>query len=145
MSESERYESELRAIMLSIADSIEDATDGDIIEEINAQGRNPDAVAQEVCNVLLNSVKAFHKLKLLDAKEKYRENVLSLRESFYEFPASPEECRNLLFSAINDNPYIATALTAQFRDFKNLSDDDVLSLLKQLQRLGVLKDAKKGD
>lgn len=140
MPESRNYEKELKMIMFSLADSIEDTSDEEIIEEIKQSGQNPEVIAEEVRNILLDSVKAFRKRNLLDAKERYKMNVIKIETGTFDLPATSQERRELLFKVVNDNPYMAKGLlTAQYREFKDLSDNDVESMLKQLQQLGALK------
>lgn len=140
MPEPRDYKKELLAVMFSLADSIENATDSEVIEEVKQSGQNSEVIAQDVRNVLLDSVKAFRKRKLIDAKERYKMNVIKIETGTFDLPATSQERRELLFKVVNDNPYMAKGLlTAQYREFKDLSDDDVESMLKQLQQLGALK------
>lgn len=141
MPESRNYEKELKMIMFSLADSIEEASDEEVMEDIKCQGKDPDVVAKEVRDILLASVKAYRKRKFAEAKERYKMRVKKVETGLFALPATPQERRDLLLIVVNDNPYMAKGLlTAQYRDFKDLSDDDVESMLKQLQQLGVLKD-----
>lgn len=140
MPEPRDYKKELLAVMFSLADSIENATDSEVIEEVKQSGQNSEVIAQDVRNVLLDSVKAFRKRNLIDAKERYKMNVIKIETGTFDLPATSQERRELLFKVVNDNPYMAKGLlTAQYREFKDLSDDDVESMLKQLQQLGALK------
>jgi predicted phosphoribosyltransferase len=48
--------------------------------------------------------------------------------------------RDLLRSLLEARPQLQPALTAQFRDFAELSDEDVEGFLRQLDALGVLDE-----
>jgi len=59
-------------------------------------------------------------------------------------PKSLTECRELLRRVFEAKPEFGEALlTAQHREFRSLSDEDVMSYLKELQSLGVLEKLKK--
>lgn len=146
MPESKNYNKELSVVMFALADSIESATDSEVIEEIKQSGQNLEVIAQDVRKVLLDSLKTFRKRRLIEAKERHKMNVLKIETGTFELPATSQERRELLFTVLNDNPYMAKGLlTAHFRDFKDLSDDDVESMLRQLQQLGALKNPNDKD
>lgn len=141
MPESRNYDKELTAIIFSLADTIEKLTDSEVFDELKQLDKAPEMVAKETRDVLLSSLKAFRKRKFIEAKERYKMSIETVETGLFALPATPQERRELLLMVVNDNPYMAKGLlTAQYRDFKDLSDDDVESMLKQLQQLGVLKD-----
>ena len=54
-----------------------------------------------------------------------------------DLPTTPRERRDLLASLLQDNAQAQMALSFQHREFTDLSDEDVASLLVQLAALGV--------
>lgn len=136
------YKQELKAIMDALAESVIDSSDEEILEEVREDGLQPEAIAKQVNETLLSSVKKYRKRNLLKAREKYQDSVSKIQTEKSELPSTPEERRSLLSYIFNFKPYILQMVTAQFRDFNELSDADVESLLNQLQKLGVLKDLK---
>jgi hypothetical protein len=65
--------------------------------------------------------------------------VLSIREKTYAFPQNLRK-KDLLAKLFSVKPEFQSILTAAARDFRELSDDDIDLILKQLQELGVLND-----
>lgn len=142
MDNQRNYKKELKAIKDALAESIINSTDEEILKEVQEDGLQPEAIAEQVCETLLISVKKYRKRNLLRAKEKYQNSVLKIQTEKNELPSTPEERRSLLDFIFNFKPQIHKMVTAQFRDFNELSNADVESLLNQLQKLGVLKDIK---
>ena len=136
------YEKEFKAIMDALSESIIEATDQEIIEDYIENGQNPDEVADKVRAMLLNTANVFQKRNLICARKKYESRVREIRNSKDSIPATLKERRNLLASVFNKNPFVRDMLTAQYRDFKNLSDSDIESLLQQLKALGALENLK---
>lgn len=136
------YKQELRAIMDALAESVIDSTDEEILEEVREEGLQPEAIAKQVHETLLSSVKKYRKRHLTEAMEKYQNSVSKIQTEKCDLPSTPEERRTLLSYIFNSKPQIQQMVTAQFRDFNELTDTDVESLLSQIQKLGILKDIK---
>lgn len=56
----------------------------------------------------------------------------------YSLPESIQNKRDLLKSVFSKNPQFQSILTAAARDFRDLSDEDVDLMLRQLYELGAL-------
>jgi hypothetical protein len=133
------YEEQLANIMSRLADSVLDLSDEEIFTEARERGMDPDVEAERVRNVLRQASKAHRQKKLQEAKRAYERQVAGMRTRRYDLPASPMERRELLAAVFAAKPDIQSAmLTAQHRDFRELSDTDVETFLKQLKELGVL-------
>ncbi len=145
MNKPKNYEKELKAIMDALADSAIEATDQEVLEDVRQQGWEPKILANEVRKNLLDAVKNYQKRNLLEAKKKYEISVADLKKGEHNLPPTAEGRLRLLKSIFAAKPYMSNLLTAQHRDFKTLSDADVESLLKQLQKLGALADIKGED
>lgn len=132
---------ELRALHAALAEAVLSASDGELIEEAREEGLDPDALAEETRTVLLKTVKTFKQRALIAAKGQHRRKAAQLAAKRFELPTSPMERRQLLDAVIAGHKHKSRTLVAQHRDFKEMTDDDVESLLQQFGALGLL-DAK---
>lgn len=138
-----RAEEKARRVLEAIAGSVAEASDGEILEDMRADGEDPAAVAREVQTVLLRGVTVYKKAKLRAAHEQHERQVEELRHKDFSLPDTPAERRLLLANVLSLRPeYGAAVLTAQYRDFSELSDEDVRQHLVQLAHLGALEDPK---
>lgn len=135
------YEKELQAIMYALAESVAEASDEDILTEMQEEGENPEVAAERVRNVLLGAVKDFRQRRLVEAQRQYELHIATMEKKNYILPTSTGERRKLLDLVLSRQPVMRSALlTSQYRDFKDLTDDDVGSYLRQLQELGAFDD-----
>lgn len=135
------YEKELQAIMYALAESVAEASDEDILTETQEEGENPEVAAERVRNVLLGAVKDFRQRRLVEAQRQYELHIATMEKKNYILPTSTGERRKLLDLVLSRQPVMRSALlTSQYRDFKDLTDDDVGSYLRQLQELGAFDD-----
>jgi predicted transcriptional regulator len=136
------YNEELANIMNAMAESTLDMTDEEVEAEIREEGRDPDAVAERVRDVVREALKDCQQRPLLQAQKRYDERVAALRVKKYEMPEQPQEQRAMIHMLLAANPQLGPGfLTAQFREFENLADEDVGSCLRQLLELMEAKDA----
>lgn len=134
---------QIRRIIDAVAESVAETTNAEILEDVNVQGKNPAVIAQEVRAVLLRGVIAHGKTKLHAAKRQHEKQVEALSRIRFILPDTPAAMRALLAKVLTLVPEYKTAmLTAQYRDFSELSDEDVRQHLIQLAQLGVLEDPK---
>lgn len=139
-------EKELNAIIDALADSLLGTPDSEILREAQEEGENVEAEVKKVRNVLLNAIKAHQQRRLREAKSQYERRVTGIRERKYGLPSSPEEQRSLLEVVFSRNPGIRSSLlTAQYREFTDLSDADIEGCLEQLKDLGILDELIGGD
>ena len=131
----------LHALLDALAEHASSATDDELLEDAAAEGTDTKAEAGQVRNVLLEGLKRAKRQRLEHARAE-RERVLAALESApVMIPSDSAGRRALLGRLVQRKPQVREAvLTVQHRDFESLSDDDVESLLKQLQHLGVLDD-----
>ena len=135
----ETHEKELRAIMYALAESIAQASDEEILDEVREEGDNPEIAAEHLRSRLRDTAKAYQQQKLRAAEQQYDARIAGMRHKEYALPTTPEARRTLLAVVLAQRPEMRMALvTAQYRDFTNLTDADVESQLKQLKELGVL-------
>ncbi len=139
----QNYEEELRAIMNALAESVAEASDEEILEETRAQGEDPTEAAGRVRNLLVNAATTYRQRRLREAQQQYESHIAAMREKIYLLPTSTIERRRLLDLVLSRQPAVRSALTAQYREFTSLTDNDVESCLKQLQELGLLAGLSK--
>lgn len=129
LNENIKYEDELSNLMNGLADSVLEMSDEEIEKEFQADEDDSENIRQ----VLLNSVKTCRQEKLIESKKRHEQNLVSFQNTHYEIPEHPEAKRNLIESMMgNIAARHQTQLTTQFRDFKNLPDEDLDGIIKQL-------------
>jgi hypothetical protein len=139
LKENDKYQDELANIMNAIADSVLEMPDEEIREEINEEGDNSEAVRR----IMLNSVTACRQKKLRDARQRYEKKIVSFQETKFDLPESPDEKRHLIQAMLGSLAAQNQArVTAQFREFENLPDEDLDGVLQQIY---ALQSAEKAD
>jgi hypothetical protein len=141
------YEEEYSNIMNALAEFTFEMSDEDVEAEIREEGDDPEELGGQVKQILHHAIKAHQQRQLLEARQRYAERIAAMKEKKYDLPESPEERRTLLMAFLSNRPEIGSAiLTAQHRDFKDLTDADVESYLKQFHELGAIEaTAKTGE
>ncbi len=138
---SKKYDDQLRALLEEMAEVVAQSSDEEILAEAREDGENTTQAAQQIRNFLQNKVKAYQQRALHEAQEHYEQRIQTLYRNSFKLPTSTQERRDLLTHVLSLRPDIRAALlTAQHREFKNLSDEDIEGYLKQFQELGVLDD-----
>ena len=134
----------LEAMFNALAESICNASDDELLEDLRQEGVDPEAEANRLKEMMLDTLKAFQQRGLVSAQEGYRRRVEQLEGGKYPIPESRQERRSL-FSLILQQPQYAGLVTAQYRDFKDLSDEDIETCLEDLAELGILDEMDKTD
>ena len=132
----------LEAMFEALAESICDASDGELLEDLRQEGVDPEAEANRLKGMMLDTLKAFQQRRLVSAREGYRRRVEQLEIKKYPIPENPHEQRSL-FSLVLQHPRYAGLVTAQYRDLKDLSDEDIETYLEDLAELGILDEMDK--
>ena len=132
-----KEEEQLERLWEQLAESVLALSDSDLL---TVYGDSAEKDAEAVSRLVQHATTALRKKKLADAKGAYDQQVAAMRARHYEIPATAPKRRELLMSAISRQPRVRSVLTAQFRDFKEMSDADVETALKQLFELGLLED-----
>jgi len=111
----------------------------EILEDAEKTGVNLLDEAEEVKGVLRSVGRSFLQRKLRESRAAYETAVSGLQRESCDLPESAEERRQLLHGVLRDRPQFQDiVMTAQHREFSELSDDDVTSFLRQLKSLGLL-------
>ena len=139
MPNEKKYDKQLMDVMNRLADSVLDLPDEQLIAEAKAEGIDVHGEAERVRNVLRRASKIHRMGRLVAAQRAYESQVSQMQARHYDLPTSTSQRRALLAAVLSARPDMRSALlTAQHRDFKELSDVDVESFLRQLKELGVL-------
>jgi hypothetical protein len=134
------HERQLETLMNALAESVAEESDEEIVAEAAQEGQAADVVAGHVREMLLKSVKAHLQEKLRTSRKMYEQDVATLNAKEYPLPGTAAEKRRLLASVFQLRPEL---VTAQWRDFDRLTDEDIESSLKQMQELGILDDVQR--
>lgn len=142
MSNKDRYDLQLKALVDALSRSIIDATDEEIQEDARLAGVDLDADAAQLKQMLTDTAKTFHKRKFFQAEQEHKAEVEKIQRSSFQLPGSAAERRALLQLVAAQQAQRGVPLTAHGRDLEKLSDNDVKSLLEELAALGLLPDAE---
>lgn len=131
---------QLDALIDALADSVASENDDEILNEAKLSGLDPEREAQRVKALMLSAVKSFQQQSLRSARASYERELEHLRKRTSRLPETPIERRDLFMLAISQKPQYRSVYTAQHRDLKDLTDEDITSFLEDLDALGVLDD-----
>jgi len=132
------------ALIEALGDSVFEADDAEIIEELRESGVDPDKEAARLRGMMLGTVNAFRQQALKTARAAYDQRVEQMSVKTYSIPATPQE-RRTLFALVAQQPQYAQFVTAQYRDLKDLTDDDIKTCLEDLDELGILRRLQHGE
>ena len=136
---------DLQAILDGLAESVAEDSDDQLLAEVKESGQDPNALLVHVKGVLRQSVKQVQQRPLRDSRKAYEAHLSALQQSAYALPESADEQRALLMNIVAQNPSVGGMLTAHFREFDELEDDDITSCLRQLADLGLLAEGSERD
>ena len=139
MSENHTPKEQLDAILDALAESLLEASDEQILEEATEAGEDIKRTETRVKDVFRRAAKAFRKKRLHEARAIYEKETRTVRKH-HLIPASFQEKLDLLAHIIEAQPQIKAVLTAQYREFTELAEEDVDSYLDELAKLGVLDE-----
>ncbi len=133
----------LSTIMNRLADSVLELSDEQVLAEEREQGSDSLKEAERIRDGLRRSSKMHRMQKLQAAARAYEEQVTRLQNNEYGLPDSAAKRRQLLAAIFSSRPDMQSVmLTAQHRNFDQMTDLDIESLLRQLADLGVLNSFK---
>ncbi len=130
-------EEKLDALIEALGDSILEANDEEILEELRLSGIDMNAEAIRLKAMLLRTVTAFRKRPLEVARAAYNLQLEHLEKKPYRIPETATE-RRKLFSLFTQQPQFAEFVTAQYRNIEEITDNDIESYLEDLAELGIL-------
>jgi predicted transcriptional regulator len=128
----------LRALYEEFAENALEASDEEIVQELKDEGATVEAVAEHMRSVLRLTWKTHQQAALREARERYQREANTLKAKTWAVPTSAAARRQLLTGVLTSRPEAGLALSAQFRDFNEMTDEDVESWLQQFGHLGLL-------
>ncbi len=128
----------LDGILDGLAESVASEDPEELLAEARAAGQNPESTAQRFKNIASAALKKFEQRKLEAAREAYRIRSGERPVNNDSVANTPEERKRQLSSLLESNPDVGAVLTAQHREFGNLTDEDIESTLEDLAELGLL-------
>jgi hypothetical protein len=135
----DKHEEQVMRLMFGLADSIADASPSEVLEEARQGEINLLDEADEVRGILRAAGRQHLQRKLRESRQAYETAVTELQAKQYDLPTSAKERMELLQVTLRERPdFEQIVMTAQHRNFTELSDEDVTSFLKQLKDLGLL-------
>jgi len=135
------YEQELADIVNALAESTLEMSDEEIELEIREEGLDPKIVAEQVREIMKNTVKSCRQRLLIEAEREYEKRINAMKVANYSIPESPSAQRDLITSILASSPQLVRGLlTAQSRDFNSLPDEDLPAFVTQLMSLVAGRD-----
>ena len=138
----------LEILFANLTQGVENASPEDLLAEAKAEGQDTEQTASSVRATLFDAVRSFEQRKLHAARHGYKKRSADLKGRRCVLPSTPGERLALLKRAARNDERVAK-VTARFRDFKDLTDEDVQSALEDLMELGaldsVMQDSHGGD
>jgi hypothetical protein len=133
------YELELFNVMNAIGDIELEMSEEELLDELRREGKDIEKQAEHVREAFRMAIREYRKAPLLEAQKKYEEHLSRIVTRDFKLPETAVERRNLLSGLFARKPEFRELLTAQHREFKDVTDADVESYLKQLIELGALE------
>lgn len=128
----------IRALHDALADSVLSLSDEQLSAEVKEEGLDPDAVAEKTRELLLGTVKQFQQRALAKARVEHEAAVQQLQARRPVFPSTALARRDLLIGVLAQKPAASGVLTAQWREFSEMTDEDVETALLELAHLGFI-------
>ena len=139
------YELELFNVMSAMGDIEFEMSEEELLDEIRQEGKDIEKEAEYVREVFKTAIKEYRQAPLREAQKKYEDHLSKIEMRDFELPGTAPERRNLLSGLLARKPEFGSLMTAQHRDFKDVTDADVESYLKQLIELGALESESEED
>lgn len=126
----------LRRILDALAEDAANLPDAAVFEDAHDEGEDPTAIAAHLRTLALDTVRTASQEKLRSARDAYVQERARLGARRSALPATADERRQLLAATLRTTPSLREALTLAARDLAGVPDEDVESLLRQLDALG---------
>lgn len=136
---------EAERVLDQITESIEKGDAVEIAADLKESGQDVNEIASRTKAAALAGIKEFRQKRLHQARQRYQESSSRIERRAKRFGGSPEERRRRFFSAIEANPSLKSALTMQYRDLNELTDEDIETGLDDLETLGALEESDDTD
>ncbi len=137
--ENRNHEQELKRILDGVVDSILEAPEDEIDDDLRAAGEDPDAAAERLRAKLAGTVERHRSHRRTRATVRMQQHVLLMNARPWEFPETEKQRLHLLGAAIRRRPELEELLKAKLEELRTLSDEEVKDCLRQLAEMGELE------
>ncbi len=131
---------QLESLLDGIVESILDAPEEEIDDDLKALGEDPEKAAMESRRLALEAVAQHRTQRREQARQQYEDEQQTFEGQAYDLPETPRARLALLVAAVHGRPHLSGMLTVEHRDLRGLPDEDVVGYLRQLAELGVLDE-----
>jgi len=131
MSKTKSTREELKRIYDEIAESIAEMSKNEIRDEF----ADVQPIAKKIFKAATEQVA---KRRAQEARRRYEENVRASKIHEDWLPKDYASKQSLLLAALSRSAQLRSGVTAQFRDFEKMSDEDLDSALIQMKALGLI-------
>lgn len=134
------HEVEVRRLMNALAESVANATDEELREDLAAQQIGPERAGQTLKAMLLQTADEWAAQRRHRAREAWvsSESESRIRPGSGEIPV--DRMRDFLGGLLTRKREFAAELTLAHRDFESWTDDDIRSLYQEALALGLAPD-----
>ncbi len=129
-----------RRIIDRAAESVLEATDEEIREEMRLAGDDPEEAAERLRAKLRAAAERGRKQRLDKWRRRWQRSVARIEALDFRLPETPADRLDLLYTVVEAEPQLRQMITVQHHELKDLPDKDVSRYLRQLADLGALDD-----
>ncbi len=134
------HEAGFRHVIDRAAESVLDATEEEIQEEMRLAGDDPEEAAERLRAKLLDAAERGRKHRVGIWRKRWQRSVARIEALEHQLPETPAERLDLLYTVVEAEPELRQMITVQHHELKDLPDEDVSRYLRQLADLGALDD-----
>lgn len=129
---------DLETLMDAYSEPLREISDKELLEEATGEGVDTKQAVDEVQKALDHALAVYQKQRLVRARRQYEQSKTLIASTPLRLPTAYDEKLALLTACVARHGYLKTGLTAQYRDFRNLTERDLDGMLQQLHALGLL-------
>lgn len=134
------YEAEYRRLMNALAESVANATDEELQEDLPARPVDSEGQGGKVKAMLLQAADKWAAQRRHQAREAWARGERESRTRSELGETSVDRMRGFLEGLFARKPELAEALTLAHRDFRSWDDRDIRSLYQKALALGLASD-----
>jgi hypothetical protein len=132
-------EEKLNNLMNAMAERVADTPFGEFVEEMREDGLDPERVASAARRIRLEALKNHRLRPLREARALHERRVAEYKSARAPLPGTPDTRRAAVDAILSGHRAASLRqITAQFRDLKEMTTEDVDSLYRQMLLLGVI-------
>ncbi len=142
MTDSDKKLQQLQSLIDGLSEPLISISDEEIRNQVREDGLNVKKLGDLGRKILGEALEIYKSNTLKQARNQYQVRLAAFHATKFFLPTSFEEKLKLLKECLEKHAFVKDAvLTTQHRDFKNLSEADLDSMLRQLHALGLLANS----